>query len=48
MTGKTEGDIEGVLVKPLARYCDERGYLLEVLRDDDGLLGLGEIGRAHV
>ncbi len=31
-------DIEGVLVKPLVRHCDERGYLLEVLRDDDGLL----------
>jgi dTDP-4-dehydrorhamnose 3,5-epimerase len=30
--------IEGVIVKDLVRHCDERGYLLEVLRDDDGLL----------
>jgi dTDP-4-dehydrorhamnose 3,5-epimerase len=30
--------IEGVIVKDLLRHCDERGYLLEVLRDDDGLL----------
>lgn len=30
--------IEGVLIKRLARFADERGYLLEVLRDDDGLL----------
>jgi dTDP-4-dehydrorhamnose 3,5-epimerase len=33
-----EGTIRGVVVKELVRYCDERGYLLEVLRDDDGLL----------
>lgn len=30
--------IDGVTVKPLVRHCDERGYFLEVLRDDDGLL----------
>lgn len=30
--------IEGVLARSLVRHCDERGYLLEVLRDDDGLL----------
>ncbi len=30
--------IEGVVVKPLVRHCDERGYLLEVARDDEGLL----------
>ena len=30
--------IEGVLVKKLVRFADERGYLLEVLRDDFGLL----------
>lgn len=30
--------IHGVVVKELVRHCDERGYLLEVLRDDDGLL----------
>ena len=33
-----EGTIRGVVVKELVRHCDERGYLLEVLRDDDGLL----------
>jgi dTDP-4-dehydrorhamnose 3,5-epimerase len=33
-----EGTIRGVVVKELMRHCDERGYLLEVLRDDDGLL----------
>lgn len=30
--------IEGVIIKDLARHCDERGYLLEIVRDDDGLL----------
>jgi dTDP-4-dehydrorhamnose 3,5-epimerase len=30
--------IEGVRVKRLNRRCDERGFFLEVLRDDDGLL----------
>ncbi len=30
--------LEGVRLKPLVRFCDERGYLLEVLRDDDSLL----------
>lgn len=30
--------LEGIQVKHLARHCDERGYLLEVLRDDDELL----------
>jgi dTDP-4-dehydrorhamnose 3,5-epimerase len=30
--------IEGVKIKPLIRHCDERGYFVEVLRDDDGLL----------
>ena len=30
--------LEGVQVKNLVRHCDERGYLLEVLRDDDELL----------
>ena len=30
--------LQGVRVKPLMRFCDERGYLLEVLRDDDDLL----------
>ena len=36
-TGQSEA-IAGVLVNPLVRHCDERGYLLEVLRDDDELL----------
>lgn len=30
--------IDGLIVKPLVRHCDERGFFLEVLRDDDGLL----------
>lgn len=27
--------IEGVVIKPLAVHTDERGYLMEILRDDD-------------
>ena len=27
-----------MVIKRLVRFCDERGYLLEVARDDDGLL----------
>lgn len=38
MHEEREATIEGVKIKPLVRHCDERGYLLEVLRDDDGLL----------
>lgn len=35
--------IDGVVVKELKRFCDERGYFLEVLRDDDELLeGFGQ------
>jgi dTDP-4-dehydrorhamnose 3,5-epimerase len=30
--------IEGVVIKPLVRHCDERGFFMEVLRDDDELL----------
>ncbi len=30
--------IDGVVVKELKRFCDERGYFLEVLRDDDEML----------
>lgn len=26
------------MIKKLARFCDERGYFMEILRDDDGLL----------
>jgi len=39
MPGKGDcAGISGVLVKKLTRHCDERGYLMEVLRDDDHLL----------
>jgi dTDP-4-dehydrorhamnose 3,5-epimerase len=31
-------EIHGLEIKPLVRHCDERGYFMEVLRDDDGLL----------
>ena len=30
--------IDGVVIKRLVRHCDERGFFLEVLRDDDGVL----------
>ena len=30
--------IDGVKIKKLVKHCDERGYFLEVLRDDDELL----------
>jgi dTDP-4-dehydrorhamnose 3,5-epimerase len=30
--------IDGVRVKPLAVHADDRGALMEILRDDDGLL----------
>ena len=33
-----EALIDGVSIKPLVRHADERGYFLEVLRDDDELL----------
>jgi dTDP-4-dehydrorhamnose 3,5-epimerase len=33
-----EGFIDGVSIKPLVRHTDERGYFLEVLRNDDELL----------
>ena len=29
--------IEGVEVKKLVTFCDDRGYFREILRDDDGL-----------
>lgn len=29
--------IEGVIVKPLTRHVDDRGYLMEVMRSDDEL-----------
>ena len=31
-------NIDGVKIKELVKHCDERGYFLEVLRDDDELL----------
>ena len=30
--------IDGVKVKKLVRHCDDRGFFMEVLRDDDELL----------
>jgi dTDP-4-dehydrorhamnose 3,5-epimerase len=38
MAEKSRGEIEGVVSRRLVRHCDERGYLLEVVRDDDQLL----------
>ena len=29
-----KGDIEGVLIKKLTKYMDERGYLVEIFRED--------------
>ena len=30
--------IEGVKIKKLVKHCDDRGYFMEILRDDDDLL----------
>jgi dTDP-4-dehydrorhamnose 3,5-epimerase len=30
--------IEGVITKKLIRHCDDRGFFMEILRDDDELL----------
>lgn len=30
--------IEGVQIKKLVRHCDDRGFFMEILRDDDELL----------
>jgi dTDP-4-dehydrorhamnose 3,5-epimerase len=30
--------IEGVVFKKLVRHCDDRGFFMEILRDDDKLL----------
>ena len=38
MENQKEVALQGVQIKHLVRHCDERGYLLEVLRDDDELL----------
>jgi dTDP-4-dehydrorhamnose 3,5-epimerase len=32
------GKIHDVVIKKLVTHCDDRGYLREVLRDDDGLM----------
>lgn len=32
------GKIEGVVTKQLVRHCDDRGFFMEILRDDDELL----------
>jgi len=29
-----KGDIEGVIIKKLTKYADERGYLVETFRED--------------
>ena len=29
-----KGDIEGVIIKKLTKYTDERGYLVETFRED--------------
>ena len=31
----TESKIEGVLIKPMKRYTDQRGWLIELFRDDE-------------
>ena len=38
MDDSPHSEIHGLEIKPLVRHCDERGYFMEVLRDDDGLL----------
>ena len=30
-----QSEIEGVLIRPLKRYTDSRGWLIEVLREDE-------------
>ena len=32
---RVRGGIQGVVLKPLTVWCDDRGYLMEVLRADD-------------
>ena len=38
MEGAARSEIDGVRIKQLVRHCDERGYFMEVLRNDDALL----------
>ena len=38
--------IDGVHIKPLKRHVDDRGYLLEILRDDDPLFQ--KFGQAYI
>lgn len=33
-----EGPIEGVRIKKITRFTDDRGFFQEILRDDEGLL----------
>jgi len=40
------GTIEGVITKQLVRHCDDRGFFMEILRDDDELLS--RFGQASV
>jgi len=36
--------IEGVVIKQLTRHVDDRGYVMEILRDDDEhFLGFGQV-----
>ncbi len=36
--------IDGVIIKKLARHLDDRGYVMEILRDDDEqFLGFGQV-----
>ena len=39
-------DVEGVIVKPLRRIADDRGYLMECIRSDDPLFK--EFGQVYV
>lgn len=38
--------IEGLAIKPLKRLLDERGYLMEILRNDDDLFD--KFGQAYI
>lgn len=31
--------IEGVMKKPLIKHCDDRGFFMELLREDDAIFG---------
>ncbi|TVY11822.1 dTDP-4-dehydrorhamnose 3,5-epimerase family protein [Paenibacillus cremeus] len=41
--------IEGVLTKMLVKHCDDRGFFMEILREDDVLFGQsGHFGQASI